>query len=72
MDRLEARGLLRRAPAEGDRRAYALEVTAEGATLYRTIARAIAAHEDRVFAQLDQSERALLHALLARLALPDQ
>jgi DNA-binding MarR family transcriptional regulator len=68
LDRLEARGLLARAPSPSDRRAHALELTAAGRALLTDAARRVSAHEARVARGLSAEERAQLMALLARLA----
>lgn len=68
LDRLEARGLLARAPSPSDRRAHALELTAAGHALLTYAARRVSAHEARVARGLSAEERAQLMALLARLA----
>lgn len=68
LDRLQARGLLARAPSPSDRRAHALELTAEGRALHADAARRIRAHEARIGAGLSAEERRQLTALLARLA----
>lgn len=50
----------------GDRRRYALMPTPEGLRLHADAARAVAAHETRVFAMLDAEEQATLLRLLRK------
>lgn len=66
-DRLEDRGLVRRrAGAGGDRRAVALELTAEGHQTIRVIRAARAAALERALSPLDAAERSTLATLLAK------
>lgn len=66
VDELSGRGLIVRAPVAGDRRRHALMPTTEGLGLHAAAARAVAAHEARVFAMLDAGEQVALLALLAK------
>lgn len=68
LDRLEARGLIARAPSQTDRRAHALELTPEGRALFADAARRVRAHEARLAAALDRDERRRLIELLERIA----
>ncbi len=68
IDELERAKALRRAPVEGDRRAYALRVTPAGERLWSEAERAVRAHEERFFADLSRGERKSLHNLLNRAA----
>jgi len=66
VDRLAARGLVRRTPDESDARARVIELTDEGRTLIQPV---FAAHEsvlDDAFAGLSGDERASLLALLLK------
>ncbi|MDQ2789459.1 MAG: MarR family winged helix-turn-helix transcriptional regulator [Actinomycetota bacterium] len=51
-----------------DRRLYAVYLTDAGNTLLKEIGRVARAHEDAMLAALDDTERAQLHPLLARIA----
>jgi MarR family 2-MHQ and catechol resistance regulon transcriptional repressor len=65
---LEVRGLIRRRRLESDRRAAALDLTAEGRAL---VERLFPAHADRVsttFARLDEDEKRRLADLCRKLA----
>jgi DNA-binding MarR family transcriptional regulator len=68
VDDLEERGLIERRRDPGDRRNYALYLTAEGGRFMGRLARAAAAHDDAVCAALDPGEREQLGALLGRIA----
>lgn len=64
IDRLEERHLVRRSPAPGDRRSYALELTHAGAALLEQLRPVVRAHEARIAAGLAAEEqRALIEAL---------
>lgn len=70
VDELERMGLVKRMPTS-DRRAYALELTAQGdADLLRYEA-STQAFEKRIAGKLTASERALLQGLLARVAIDE-
>jgi DNA-binding MarR family transcriptional regulator len=68
---LEARGLARRQPVEGDRRSYGLFLTADGIEMIGRMHQASAAHEDKIraalgderYAALSESLRALTAAM---------
>jgi len=67
IDRLEARGLVRRRPAEHDRRVKMLEVTAEGAELRERIRRRLGAPPEPL-ARLDEADAVALRDILRRAA----
>ena len=70
IDRLEARGLVRRAASAQDRRTHALRLT-EGGTALLAELKALAHEHERVVAEgLSEDERAQLLALLERLHTP--
>ena len=68
IDRLQLRGLVRRAAHALDRRAHALELSPAGAEFLARLAPLLEAHERRIAADLNPAERRMLIALLARLA----
>jgi len=68
VDRLEERGLIRRAPAPEDRRSYALMPTAAGQDFLAQIRPHLQRHEDRIAARLSGDERRALMSMLGRLA----
>lgn len=70
VNRLQARGLARRAPVPDDGRAAALFLTEAGERLADWLDRVVAAHEARMEARLGPGGRQQLMALLGRL-LPD-
>lgn len=67
LDELESAGLIRRARAQGDRRAYELRVTEMGQRACDAAEQAVHAHDDRMIAGLSDTERAALHAALRRI-----
>jgi DNA-binding MarR family transcriptional regulator len=67
LNEFERRGLAVRRPAAGDRRSYALYLTAEGKALLRRARAAQARHEARLVEPLGEQERAQLLGLLAKL-----
>jgi DNA-binding MarR family transcriptional regulator len=71
VDALEEKGLVRRTPSPGDRRAVAVEVTPVGAELRdemrRVLGAARRARADDLFSTLDDDEREHLTVLLRRL-----
>lgn len=70
VDRLEADGLVRRGPVEGDRRGKAVHLTPEGLRLQREIGRRHAESIDAlVGGALDAEELAILERLCDRLRL---
>lgn len=69
IDKLEARGLVKRHAA--DRRSNGLFLADEGAALLRRLKRKVASHERRVVRDLSQRERVQLVSLLQRI-LPER
>ncbi len=65
---MEERGLIERRRDPGDRRNYALFLTAGGGRFMGQLAQAAAAHDDAVCAALDAEEREQLRTLLGRIA----
>jgi DNA-binding MarR family transcriptional regulator len=70
IDRLEGRGLVVRGKAEGDRRANALALSAEGQRLFREATRRVRLHERRIARGLAPAEARLLLALLKKVMRP--
>lgn len=68
VDDLEDRGFVRRERSRTDRRQYALYLTDQGQVLMGQIATLARAHENDLCQPLDESERAHLAVLLARIA----
>jgi DNA-binding MarR family transcriptional regulator len=68
LDRLEARGLLRRTPDPADRRNRVVALTAEGRELLASCRAGVRAVEADLLAELDPAERAVFVAALERLA----
>jgi DNA-binding MarR family transcriptional regulator len=66
VDSLERRGLVTRRAVAHDRRSNALELTAAGVTLLRSLKRRVVAHEKRLARRLSARERATLTSLLQR------
>lgn len=64
---LERRGLVRRKVVPGDRRAQALYLTPQGASLLRQLKRLAAAHEREVTRSISAAEKRQLLRLLGRL-----
>ncbi|GAA3099528.1 MarR family transcriptional regulator [Pseudonocardia yunnanensis] len=67
LDRLEARGLLRRTPDPADRRNRVVALTEEGRELVRSCRAGIRGVEAEVLAVIDPDERAVFVAVLDRL-----
>jgi DNA-binding MarR family transcriptional regulator len=65
--RLEARGWVRREPADNDRRRKLLWVTEEGAAAARRMKRSVGKVQQRILEPLEDAEREQLIALLDRL-----
>ena len=70
IDRLEKRGLVVRGKAEGDRRANALGLSAEGQRLFREATRRVRLHERRIARGLTPAEARVLAGLLQRMSRP--
>ena len=70
LDRLEARGLLRRTPDPDDRRNRVVTLTAAGRSLLEDCRAAIRALEDDLLAGLAPADRVALFTILERLAAP--
>jgi DNA-binding MarR family transcriptional regulator len=68
LDALEARGLTERRQAAGDKRSYALYLTAEGSALMRKLKPVLKAHESRMIAKVGEEGRATLIGLLQEIA----
>ncbi|MEH6825074.1 MAG: MarR family transcriptional regulator [Motiliproteus sp.] len=67
IDTLERRGLVQRRRVEGDRRTNALVLTDAGRRLLEQLEPQIAAHEQRLSAQLTQAQRHTLIELLTKI-----
>lgn len=67
LDRLEARGLLRRTPDPADRRNKVVALTADGRALRAAIAADIRLAEERLLTPLADAERRIFRELLGRL-----
>jgi DNA-binding MarR family transcriptional regulator len=68
VDGLEQRGLIERRRNPGDRRNYALHLTAAGERAMAALSQATLEHEQAISAPLTQAERAQLSKLLGKLA----
>jgi DNA-binding MarR family transcriptional regulator len=68
LDELEGRGLVERRDSATDRRSYALYLTEAGRKAQEEIRRVGQEHRDALCAALDETERAQLAGLLARIA----
>jgi DNA-binding MarR family transcriptional regulator len=67
IDRLEARGLVVRAPSPKDRRSHALQLSPAGVDLLRQAEAAVRAHEAVIAGRLSDAERRMLIDLLSRI-----
>jgi DNA-binding MarR family transcriptional regulator len=67
VDALETRGLARRQPDPGDRRATLVEVTEHGTTVLDAIRAARGTEAERVFDRLSQTDRTHLGRILRKL-----
>ena len=67
VDALESRGLLRRRPDPGDRRATLAELTGQGESVLDAIRAARGSEAERVFGRLTDADRADLARILAKL-----
>ena len=72
LDELERRGLVSRGRDPADRRRHAVVLTAAGRTLLEELNRAVSDVNAAFFAALDDPERGLLEALLAKVWLAQQ
>ena len=70
VDALESRGLVRRRPDPGDRRATLVEVTEHGAAIFEAIRAARGTEAGRVFGRLSPADRADLARILRKLRDP--
>lgn len=68
VDGLEQRGLIERRRNPGDRRNYALHLTAAGEQAMAALSQASLEHEQAISASLTEAERAQLSKLLSKLA----
>lgn len=66
VDALEERGFALRMPAQGDRRSYAIMLTAGGQAMLGQLIERVEDHDRRMTARLSQKERAQLVDLLRR------
>ncbi len=64
---LDKLGYMKRCDSLTDRRAYSLELTAEGAKALKKVTALIQEHDARISARLNSEERAQLRALLDKL-----
>jgi DNA-binding MarR family transcriptional regulator len=67
VDALESRGLVRRRPDQGDRRATLAELTDRGAGVLDAILAARGTDTERVFGRLSETDRAHLARILRKL-----
>lgn len=67
VDELENKQMLARAPVPGDRRVQALVPTEAGKQAHACALAQVHAHEERVFADLSEEERAVLLSLLKKI-----
>ncbi len=67
IDKLEARKLVARRQADGDRRSNALWLTSDGKALLGKLTGLVRAHEERLVAGFSQADRARLARLLQRI-----
>lgn len=70
IDALEDMKLVVRKPAQGDRRAYSLALTAAGRKTLEAATAAVCAHDARIAGALSEQEQEVLRNLLGRLAPP--
>jgi DNA-binding MarR family transcriptional regulator len=69
IDRLQRRGLVRRAQRATDRRTHALELDGAGEAMMARLLPHLQTHEARIAARLSARERRLLIGLLSRVAI---
>ncbi len=70
IDRLETRGLVKRADSPRDRRSYALHISEAGRDLLHELVARVRAHEAHIAGDLDADEKAVLVGLLSRIRRP--
>ncbi|WP_293859613.1 MarR family winged helix-turn-helix transcriptional regulator [uncultured Alsobacter sp.] len=68
LERIEAKGWIRRTPSETDRRARILTLTAAGETLLRDVEPSVQRVQQRLLEPFSKKEQATVLALLERLA----
>lgn len=68
IDNLESRGLVERRPSPVDRRSYSIVLSDAGVELLAQLKPMVAAHEDRMIADLNEDEKDLLVKLLSRIS----
>jgi DNA-binding MarR family transcriptional regulator len=68
LDELEERGLIERRPDAGDRRVYALHLTAAGQRMMERIGRIAREHDAAICAALTEDEKEQLGLLLSKIA----
>lgn len=67
IDELEQRGLITRERVPTDRRLYALKATLAGRRLCDKAVATVVAHEARLFAEIDEDQRRVLHQALSHI-----
>lgn len=67
VDQLEEAGWVTRAPAPGDRRAYALHCTLAGRRVYGRAQKAVQAHDSRMLSGLSADEMATIRKALTQM-----
>lgn len=67
LERLEARGWIRREPSATDRRARVLSITAEGAALLRAVLPGMLRAQERILAPLPPADRRRFMQMMQRL-----
>lgn len=67
LERLEARGSIRREPSPTDRRARLLSITAEGAALLRAVVPGMLRAQERILAPLPAADRRRFMQMMQRL-----
>jgi len=72
IDELERRRFMNRCHNPGDRRVQALVVTPEGKNAYLATLTTVQAHEERLFANLSETEKSTLMELLIKIRMTDK